>query len=89
MNSARRVPWLVWIILGVAAVHALAFWWLADKRFLPKAPYVPPPTPAVNFGAATRRSGVDPRTGEITTEQDFTVSTHLATPPRPTPPPAP
>ena len=81
MNARHRVPLLVWIVLGVAAVHACVFWLVADKHFLPRTPYLPPPTPAVNFGAATRRSGIDPRTGEVTTEQQFTVSTQLVTPP--------
>ncbi len=74
-----RVPLPVWVIGAVVAVHALAFWLLADKHFLPKARYLPPPTPAVNF-AAGDRSSVDPQTGETTTERQFTVSTRLATP---------
>ncbi len=79
-----KVPLPVWIIGAVVGVHALAFWLLADKHFLPKARYLPPPTPAVNF-AAGDRSSVDPQTGEMTTERQFTVSTRLATPPSPTP----
>ena len=46
-----KVPLPVWIIGAVVAVHALAFWLLEDKHFLPKARYLPPPTPAVNFAA--------------------------------------
>ena len=59
-----RVPLSVWIIGAVVAVHALAFWLLADKHFLPKTRYLPPPTPAVNF-AAGDRSSIDPQTGEL------------------------
>ena len=79
-----KVPLPVWVVGAVVAVHALAFWLLADKHFLPKTRYLPPPTPAVNF-AAGDRSSVDPQTGETTTERQFTVSTRLATPPPTTP----
>ena len=82
--SARKVPLPVWVVGAVVVVHALAFWLLADKHFLPKARYLPPPTPEVNF-AAGDRSSVDPQTGETTTERQFTVSTRMATPPPPTP----
>ena len=73
-----RVPLAVWIVLAVVAFHALAFWMLADKHFLPKTRYIPPPPPA-NFGARQQTS-VDPRTGEVTTESEYVVSTHLASP---------
>ncbi len=76
--TLRRVPLAVWIVLGVVAIHVLFFWAVSDKRFLPKARYVPPP-PTPNFGAAERRS-VDAQSGETTTERQFQVSTQLATP---------
>lgn len=82
-----RMPLAVWIIVGVMILHAIVFWVVSDKRFLPKTRYLPPPTPAVNFGAAGG-SSVDPQTGETTAEQEFTVSTRLVTPPpklRPSP----
>ena len=72
------MPLAVWIVLAVVACHALAFWVLADKHFLPKTRYVPPLPPA-NFGARQQTS-VDPRTGEVTTESEYVVSTHLASP---------
>ena len=83
----RKVPLAAWIIGGVVGVHLLAFWLLADKHFLPKARYLPPPTPAVNFAAGAHAS-VDPQTGAVTTEQEFTVSTLLVTPPPPSATPA-
>ena len=73
------VPLAVWIVLAVVAFHALAFWVLADKHFLPKTRYVPPPPPPVNFGAR-RQTSVDPRTGEVTTVSEYVVSTRLASP---------
>ena len=73
-----RVPLAVWIVLAVVAFHALAFWVLADKHFLPKARYIPP-VPPTNFGAR-QQTMVDPQTGEVTTETDYVVSTHLASP---------
>ncbi len=86
MARGRRkpVPLAVWIGLGVVAVHALFFWLVWNKHFLPEVP-PPPPTPLPdNFGARETRR-VDPHTGEIVTERDFTVSTRLATPlPSPT-----
>ncbi len=83
-EGRKRVPLAVWIGLAVVAVHALFFWAVSDKQFLPKARYVPPP-PTPNFGAGERRS-VDPQTGETTTERQFQVSTLLATPkPKATP----
>lgn len=74
----KRVPLAVWIVLGVVAVHALFFWAVSDKHFLPKARYVPPP-PTPNFASGAHRS-VDPQTGETTTERQFQVSTQLVTP---------
>ena len=73
-----RVPLAVWIVLAVVAFHALAFWMLADKHFLPKTRYIAPLPPA-NFGARQQTS-VDPRTGEVTTESEYVVSTRLASP---------
>ena len=73
-----QVPLAVWIVLAVVAFHALAFWVLADKHFLPKIRYIPPLPPA-NFGAR-QQIRVDPRTGEVTTESEYVVSTHLASP---------
>ena len=73
-----RVPLAVWIVLAVVAFHALAFWVLADKHFLPRTRYIPPPPPA-NFGARQQTS-VDPRTSEVTTESEYVVSTRLASP---------
>ena len=73
-----RVPAAVWIVLTVVVFHALAFWVLADKHFLPKTRYIPPLPPA-NFGARQQTS-VDPRTGEVTTETEYVVSTRLASP---------
>ena len=78
VKGVRRVPLTVWVIGGVVAVHVLFFWWAADKHFLPKARYVPPPL-VPNF-AARRSVTVDPQTGEATTREDFVVSTRLATP---------
>ena len=72
------VPLAVWIVLAVVAFHALAFWVLADKHFLPKTRYIPPLPPA-NFGAR-QQTRVDPRTGEVTTESEYVVSTRLASP---------
>lgn len=80
------MPLAVWIGLAVVAVHVLLFWAVSDKGFLPKARYVPPP-PTPNFGAAEQR-GVDPQTGEATTERQFQVSTTLATPKAKETPPA-
>ncbi len=74
----RRVPLAGWIVLAVVAAHALFFWAVSDKGFLPEARYVPPP-PTPNFGAGERRN-VDPQTGQATTERQFQVSTQLATP---------
>jgi hypothetical protein len=82
MASGHRkpVPVVVWIGLGVVAAHALFFWLVWNMHFLPEVP-PPPPTPLpVNFGARETRT-VDPRTGEIVTERDFSVSTQLASPP--------
>ena len=56
----------------------MAFWVLADKHFLPKTPYIPPPPPA-NFGAR-QQTRIDPESGEVTTESEYVVSTHLASP---------
>jgi hypothetical protein len=72
------VPVLAWIVLAVVALHGIAFWLLADRHYLPPARYIPPP-PAPNF-AARRQTRIDPRTGEITTETEYVVSTHLASP---------
>jgi hypothetical protein len=75
----RRLPLAVWIGAGVVGAHALFFWAVWDKHFLPKVP-PPPPTPLpVNFGARQTRS-IDPLTGRTVVERDFTVSTRLATP---------
>ena len=68
----------VWIILAVLAVHAGAFWWLADKHFLPNVRRAPVPLPA-HF-AARERKAVDPATGRISTVSDYVVSTKLQTP---------
>ncbi len=76
--ARRRMPTAGWIVLGVVAFHAVAFWVVADRHFLPKVPRVPPPQPA-NFGAGQRTS-VDPQTGEVTTETQYVVSTRLASP---------
>ena len=83
--TLRRVPLLAWIAAGVIVAHALFFYLVAHSHFLPNARYVPPPTPAVNFGVSAGPATLDPRTGEVVTEHDFTVSTRLATvPPSPT-----
>lgn len=74
----RKVPLAVWIALGVVGFHAVLFWLVADKRYLPKARHVPPPPP-VNFGGGQQRT-VDPRTGVVTTETFYVVSTKLASP---------
>lgn len=75
----RRVPVAVWVVLGVVAAHLLFFWVVADKHFLPKTRYIAPaPTP--NFGAR-RSTSVDPQTGEVTTHEEFVVSTRLVKPP--------
>ena len=87
-TGKRRVPLAVWVVGGVFVVHALFFWWVADKHFLPRTRYIPPP-PTPNF-AARHTVTVDPQTGETTTRSDFVVSTTLATPVpvvRPTPDP--
>ena len=81
---ARRIPLAAWVILAVVAAHLIFFWVVADKHFLPKTRHVPP-APPVNF-AARADTSTDPATGETITEQQFVVSTHLATPP---PSPAP
>ena len=78
-DRRRRLPLLVWIGVAVVAVHALFFWAVWNRHFLPRVPPPPMPTP-VNFGAR-RSQSVDPRTGETVVESDFTVSTHLVTPP--------
>ena len=77
-DGGVRVPLAAWVVGGVVAVHVLFFWWAADKHFLPKARFMPPlPTP--NF-AAGRSVTTNPQTGEVTTREDFVVSTTLATP---------
>ncbi len=76
VTPVRKVPLRCGSSLGWWRSTRWRSGWLADKHFLPKARYLPPPTPAVNFGAAGR-SSVDPQTGEITTERQFTVSTRL------------
>jgi hypothetical protein len=77
--TRRSIPLAVWIGLGVVGAHALFFWAVWDKHFLPKVP-PPPPTPLpVNFGARQTQS-TDPLTGQTVVERDFTVSTRLATP---------
>lgn len=81
-----RLPLAVWIILGVAAAHALFFWAVADKHFLPRTAYLPPPPP-VNF-AAREHVSLEPSTGQTVTERQFVVSTHLSGP-LPSPPPSP
>jgi hypothetical protein len=75
-----RVPLAVWIGAGVVAAHALFFWLVWDKHFLPKVPPAPPTPPPVNFGVRETQSR-DPQTGETLVERDFSISTHLATPP--------
>lgn len=78
MSARARLP----LIAGVLAVHLAAFWWLADKHFLPKVPHTAPRTPA-NFAGRERTRAVDPVTGEKVTETDFVVSTRLAPSPSP------
>ena len=81
----RRVPLAVWIVLAVVAFHVAFFLLVADKGYLPETRHIPPaPTP--NFGSR-RSTVVDPRTGEVTTETEYVISTRLATPP-PTPRPS-
>ena len=75
------MPLAVWVAGVVVAGHVLFFWMVADKHFLPKTRYVTPPPPP-NF-AARRTVTTAPQTGEVTTRNDFVVSTTLATP-RPT-----
>ncbi len=79
----RGLPLALWVGLAVVGAHLLFFLLVWDKHFLPKVPPPPPPPLAINFGARQTRT-VDPRTGATVTEQDFTVSTQLASPP-PTP----
>jgi hypothetical protein len=78
-KNRSRIPLAVWIGVGVVGAHALFFWAVWNKHFLPKVPPPPPPTPPVNFAARETQS-VDPRTGATVVERDFTVSTQLATP---------
>ena len=78
-SRLRRVPVAAWVIAAVAAGHALFFWLVEDKHFMPPVgPYSPPPSPPT-FGSR-QTTTVDPETGEKTTETLFVVSTQLATP---------
>lgn len=80
--SAGRAPLTALVIAGVLAVHLAAFWWLADKHFLPKTTRVPLRPPA-NFAAGSRVLAVDPQTGQHVTETDYVVSTRLQPSPSP------
>ena len=76
---SRRVNLAIWIVPCVIAAHALFFWAVWDKHYLPKVPPPPATPPRPNF-VERRTERVDPRTGAVVIEHDFTISTHLATP---------
>jgi hypothetical protein len=78
--TGGRVPTVVWVAVGVVVVHALFFWLVWDKHFLPRVPPPPLGPPPVNFQVRDK-PGVDPQTGRPVLERDFTISTQLATPP--------
>jgi hypothetical protein len=78
--AGRRVPLIVWLALGVIGAHALFFWLVWDKHFLPRVPPPPPGPPPVNFQVRDKQI-VDPQSGQPVVERDFTISTNLATPP--------
>ena len=77
---SRRYTMAIWIAPCVIGAHALFFWAVWDKHFLPKVPPPPATPPPVNF-AARQTESTDPRTGQTVVEHDFTISTRLATPP--------
>ena len=85
--KGARIPLAAWVIAGVVGVHLLAFWFWADKHFLPKVRRVAPRPPA-NFSAGERAAGIDPATGEPVVERDYVVSTQLRQPPPSVTPPA-
>jgi hypothetical protein len=70
-----KVRYLAAIILAVIAAHAAVFGLLANKKVLPKRPYVAPS----NF-SGTEALTVDESTGRNIRVREFTVSTQLALP---------
>ncbi len=70
------------IVAGVVAVHAIAFYCIADWSPLPKVRYIPPDNFSLGWAKFT-----DPATHEKMVYQEFTVTTQLEKPaPAGTPP---
>jgi hypothetical protein len=63
----------VWVIVaGVAAAHAVAFYFVAGRNPLPKVPYIAPSNFSVGWAKYT-----DAATKEKMVYQEFTVSTQV------------